>query len=218
MMVIMVYIICIKKGQFIIRNYCRIILICSIQHVPRRGNSQEGTNIPEIACIITHTWRGEILISFSDEVNRHDSIKWKDGVQLEINSLTMLGTWKFVKVPADQKDVRATWVYDAKHNGKWEIVRYKSRFAARVLFYRFLSFVLKTFNSQYLNTQQFFFCSLLQAYSDRFVLQLMSKTRLWMLIWGKNLRSTNKRVCLWWEKRIYLLCKVVYGLQQSSRE
>ena len=64
--------------------------------------------------------------------HRNDWSKWKEVIQVELNSLTKWEVFRLVvKTPEDVKSVRYKWVFVRKHNENNEIIRYKVRLIAQ---------------------------------------------------------------------------------------
>ena len=63
---------------------------------------------------------------------RHDWIKWKDAIQVELDSLNKRNVFgPIVLTPKDVKPVGYKWVFVRKRNEKNEITRYKARLVAQ---------------------------------------------------------------------------------------
>ena len=58
--------------------------------------------------------------------HRNDWTKWKEAIQVELNSLTKREVFGLViQTPKDVKSVGYKWVFVRKHNENNEIIRYK---------------------------------------------------------------------------------------------
>ena len=69
--------------------------------------------------------------SWKEAMGRHDSAKWLEAAQAEIDALTANGTWELVKLPAGRKPVGSRWVFLIKRKSDGTIDRYKARLVAK---------------------------------------------------------------------------------------
>ena len=64
--------------------------------------------------------------------HRNDWPKWKEVMQVELNSLTKQEVFgPIVQTPEDVKPIRYKWVFVRKHNENNEIIRYKVQLIAQ---------------------------------------------------------------------------------------
>jgi len=69
--------------------------------------------------------------SYDDALTRHDSTKWLDAMNKEIQQLGSTGTWELTELPADRKPVKCKWTFKLKHDYTGAISRYKARLVAK---------------------------------------------------------------------------------------
>ena len=63
--------------------------------------------------------------------HRNDQPKWKEVIQVELNSLTKQEVFgPIIQTPEDVKLVGYKWVFVQKHNENNEIIRYNARLVA----------------------------------------------------------------------------------------
>ena len=64
--------------------------------------------------------------------NRNDWPKWKEAMQVELNSLMKREVFRpIVQTPKGKKSILYKWVFVRKRNENNEIVRYKARLVAQ---------------------------------------------------------------------------------------
>jgi len=69
--------------------------------------------------------------SYNDIEDRDDKHLWKHVMNEEIKSLMDNETWKLVEKPENLKVVNNKWVFQIKHNGAGEQIKYKARLVAK---------------------------------------------------------------------------------------
>lgn len=67
-------------------------------------------------------------ISFEEAVNNP---KWREAMDLEINSIEKNGTWELTTLPAGVKTIGVKWVFKTKLNEKGEVDKFKARLVAK---------------------------------------------------------------------------------------
>ena len=69
--------------------------------------------------------------SFKEALHGDDSLKWKEAMSEEFESLLKNKTWELVPRPSDQKVIGCRWVYKLKRGLDGSITRHKARLVAR---------------------------------------------------------------------------------------
>ncbi|KAL0796991.1 hypothetical protein Bca101_068368 [Brassica carinata] len=92
---------------------------------------------------ITDTFAYEVALKLMDNedqeptsiyecMQRKDWLKWKEAINVELNSLKKRGVFSpIIRTPNDTKPVGYKWVFVRKRNENGEVVRYKARLVAQ---------------------------------------------------------------------------------------
>ena len=57
--------------------------------------------------------------------------KWEKAIQIELETLTRMGTWELVNAPEDRKPITNKWVFVRKYDKDGNLQKYKARLVAR---------------------------------------------------------------------------------------
>lgn len=69
--------------------------------------------------------------SYQEAISGKDSIRWKNAMQEEMDSLLKNEVWELVPLPKDRKPISCKWIYKIKMNPDQSIERYKARLVVR---------------------------------------------------------------------------------------
>ena len=118
-------------------KYLQMMKFPLIMHPPGELWDRTKVVINEVFCFAVAT---EILKEDDDHEprsvdecrNKHDWSKWKEAIQVELDSLAKRKVFgPVVPTPNDVKPVGYKWVFVRKRNDKNEIARYKARLVAQ---------------------------------------------------------------------------------------
>lgn len=69
--------------------------------------------------------------SYQEAISGKDSIRWKNAMQEEMESLLKNEVWELVPLPKDRKPISCKWIYKIKMNPDQSIERFKARLVVR---------------------------------------------------------------------------------------
>lgn len=68
---------------------------------------------------------------FRQATTSPDAPEWWSAMETQLNSISELGTYKLVELPAGMNVIGTTWTYRIKHDGNGEITEHKARLVAQ---------------------------------------------------------------------------------------
>ena len=74
---------------------------------------------------------GDELTDLADAKKSEDWPEWEKAIQIELNQLREMGTWKLVEKPPDSKPIANKWTFIKKRNKSGEITKHKARLVAK---------------------------------------------------------------------------------------
>jgi len=144
-------------------------------------------------------------------------LDWERAMQIELDQLKRMGTWRLVEKPPDVVPIGNKWVYVKKRDKEGQLIKYKARLVAKGYAQRP--------GYDYLETHSL----VVRLKSIRALLAIAATCKLYMHqidIKGAYLNGILKERVYMWQPEgfedgtgcICLLVKSLYGLKQAGRE